>query len=214
MFANLRKLIENYENSCDFNSLYFALKEVLQTVVSDQELILKISSNSYEHQLGFDKFTLYTFDDEYSLRLHYWYNPINVKEDIHSHCADFKSVIMQGSFVNNIFTLNKGIDNKVFSYHFDNQLKKTVAKEKDLSDYKFINSKLLKTHDHYYQSSQVLHNINNISPNTITLSLWAKREYPALVLKKIDALPQDCNCSDIFTSNQVAERINFFLRNF
>lgn len=212
MFDEIRKLVESYNGENDFISLNLALKNLLGSIISDNEILSEIASNSYRHQLGFEKYNLYTFSDGFSLRLHYWHKPEYFKEDIHSHCADFKSIVIKGSLINNIFILKVGETSKIFSYHFDENKKISLANDQGKIGFELKEKKLLLTSDTYFQSNRLLHRINEVCENTITLSLWNNRDSSALVLKNLNSTPDDCNCTSKFKMSEVIEKFNFIIR--
>lgn len=214
MFHEIKVLIENYATDSDFEDLKYILKKILNYILLDKELARAITLKSYRHQLGFNKFTLHTFSDGSSLRLHFWDNKTITKEDIHSHCADFKSLIVHGSIVNNIYRLIEGADNQIFNYSFDVDKSMIVAKRAGYSAYELIESKFMNVTDYYFQSSQLLHNVNNVSLNTITISVWKEREFPALVLKEKCASAEDCNYTVCFSEKEMENKLNSILEIF
>lgn len=214
IFNEIKIIIGSYSKTSDFKNIQLHLKKLLNFIVLNQELTRNIASNSYKHQLGFDKFTLHTFTDGSSLRLHFWNNSIDMKEDIHSHCSDFKSIILNGGLKNNIYELTNGTDRKVFNYSLDKQTETMIAGHIGDSGYKIIDSTFLNTSNFYTQASHFLHNISHIQQNTITISLWEKRESSALVLKEQGSSAEDCNCSNSFSESEMKHKFNLILEIF
>jgi len=214
MFHEIKVLIESYTTDSNFEDFKYSLKKLLSYILLDKESATAITLNSYRHQLGFNKFTLHTFSDGSSLRLHFWDDQAITKEDIHSHCAEFKSLIIHGSIVNNIYRLIDGVDNQIFNYSFDVDKSMIVAKRSGYGAYELIESKFINVTDYYVQPSQLLHNINNVSLNTITISLWKEREFPALVLKEKCASAEDCNYTVSFSEKEMKIKLNSILEIF
>ena len=210
MFSNLRGIVENYNSTLDFTKLSSELKHILENLTLNKNVLDDIAANSYAHPLGFEKYILHTFEDDYCLRLHFWQNQNAMVGDIHSHCSDFKSIILLGSLTNNTYVLNKGDNHKLFIY-LTNQLKENVVVEKGTSDYLLTESQKINSKEYYFQKSELLHNLCNIDNNTLTLSLWSKRENPAIVLKNLNSKVEDCYYGSTFTSNQLLKKINLLL---
>ena len=75
-----------------------ALISVLQEILETPELLLQVASQSYIHQLEFEKFVIAKSSSGRWLRIHHWPSKINLKDqDVHSHCANFASKILNGS---------------------------------------------------------------------------------------------------------------------
>lgn len=90
---------------------------LLEDILSNTELLKKISNRSYTHALGFDKIVLMDLSKDLEikghktqLRLHIW-DPLKtgalpIVESLHEHSFDFISTILSGHLENQQFTFS------------------------------------------------------------------------------------------------------------
>lgn len=208
----LEKLIESYDGSEEsFQKLIIELKKLIKTIIYNDIRLQQVSSNSYIHQLGFEKYTLYSSPFGKNIRLHFWPEPNVFKDDIHSHCASFTSVILNGYIKQRTFELTNDIDQKKYSYYFDPITNLTKAKLIGNAGYKIQKvTKLLKK-EYYYQNFNILHQVFETDKNTLTISIWDKKEHPAVVLKELTSEAQDCTYTTKLSDKLINERFQLFL---
>ncbi|MBJ2213337.1 MULTISPECIES: hypothetical protein [Pseudomonas] len=168
------------------------LRHVDQVLIDD-DLLAVVASRSHRHQLGFVKIILVTGAQGSCVRLHLWDNDSPIQEDVHSHCANFHSRVVVGSFVENAFALLTGNDYTHFRYHFDENLGHSVANTEGKTNIKLSRSRKLNTGDIYTKSAKDLHNVTLVSQGTITVSAWGTRDTEAVVLKTNGASAEDCS---------------------
>jgi len=168
------------------------LRLLLESLVADPGALAVAASHSHRHQLGFVKIVVQIEDSGECLRLHLWDKPIEMEEDIHSHCASFKSRIVLGEITENVFRLVPGNSHAMFDYRFDASVGHAVADEVGPTGVKIISSKVIKAGEIYAKRSGDLHNVSHAAEGTVTVSSWACRDSPALVIKDSGALAADC----------------------
>lgn len=212
---NLESLIDEYDGSSDqFHLLTNELKNIIKEIISNDSEMKKILLDSYIHQLGFEKYTIQNLTNGKSIRLHFWPNKNSSKEDIHSHCASFKSIILNGTIKQNSYDLVTGTDTKTFLYTFDSQTRSSKAEETGLTSYKIRKSITLVKNNFYNQNYNLMHQVAETDSNTLTISLWEKREYPAIVLKELSSNTQDCthtsNLSEEFLQRRLQKILELF----
>jgi hypothetical protein len=212
---NLESLIDDYDGSSDqFHKLTSELKKNIKEIICNDTEIRTILMDSYIHQLGFEKYTIKNLRSGKSIRLHFWPNKDSSKEDIHSHCASFKSIILNGAIKQNSYDLVTGTDMKKFLYTFDAKTRSSKANEAGLTSYKFRDSITLVKNNFYNQSYLSMHQVAETDLNTLTISLWEKREYPAIVLKELPSDVQDCIHTNSLSEEFLKRRLQKFLELF
>ncbi|WP_373990952.1 hypothetical protein [Duganella sp. BuS-21] len=168
------------------------LLRCLKLLQADDVLLIEAASRSYRHQLGFLKLVLMTGLDGACLRLHVWDRLVNPVEDIHSHCADFMSRVVLGRLEENAFELAGGETHALFRYHFDVDAGHSVAVKGGLTGICLRESRTVFQGEAYIKHAFDLHSVGNVVPGTVTVSAWGARNGEALVLKPLDAEPEDC----------------------
>jgi len=143
---------------------------------------------SYTHQLGFDKILLSSGDANIScVRLHFWESEMHGHDsDIHSHCAEFSSKVLNGSLSSRRYVLSAvGTQHHRHDYCFD--LSKGCSTSKYLGA-----AALAETQTHRIQRDQqyslcadALHQTVDVKADTVTISIWGPRLYTASVLRPI-----------------------------
>lgn len=169
-----------------------ALLICLDVIFEDDELLAAVARSSHRHQLGFFKYVLLADSSGRCLRMHYWGRAPDVLEDIHSHCANFRSRIVLGELTENLFEVTPGAEYSRFRYHFDQNLGHSVAVADGMSGVNLLESRQLQAGDQYTKSPSELHSVSNVRPGTLTVSAWEERYSDALVFKPQDATPEDC----------------------
>lgn len=208
----LEKLIKSYDGSEEnYQILILELKQVLKVFISDWDHLQHISSNSYIHQLGFEKYTIYNSVLGKTIRLHFWPGSKAYKDDIHSHCASFKSVILNGSIKQNTFELTDGKNQKKYLYFFDPISSSNKAKLMGLTGSKIKDTCTYTKKEFYNQKYNSLHQVIETNENTLTISIWDKKENPAMVLKELSSEAQDCTCTISLSEQFIVERFQLFL---
>lgn len=212
---NLENLIDVYDGSSDqFHILTNELKNIIKNIIFNENEMKKTLSNSYIHQLGFEKYTIQNLTNGKSIRLHFWPNSDSSKEDIHSHCASFKSIIINGAIKQNSYDLVIGKNMKKFLYKFDSNTNSSIAKGTGLTSYKVRESITLVKKNFYKQNYLSLHQVSETDSSTLTISLWEKREYHAVVLKQLSDVAEDCTCTSNLSKEFLKERFQQFLELF
>jgi hypothetical protein len=181
----------------------------LEKLLSNKCSIAKMAKISHRHQLGFLKIIIQVKDTSEYLRLHVWDRLSQVQEDIHSHCAPFQSRVIFGSLTENSYRLSSGNSYAVFRYRFDIDAGHAIAIKNGMTDVDGIETKVLQAGDIYTKHPNELHNVCDPTAGTITVSAWGPRSREALVLKRPDALAEDC-IADIGIS---ADELLLILRN-
>lgn len=169
-----------------------ALLSCLDAILEDDELLAAVARRSHRHQLGFFKYVLIVGSSGRCLRMHYWDRAPDALEDIHSHCANFRSRIVLGKLTENSFGVTPGAEHSRFRYHFDENLGHSVAVADGMTGVRLLESRQLQAGDQYTKAPSELHSVSNVKPGTLTVSAWGERYSDALVFKSQDATPEDC----------------------
>jgi hypothetical protein len=156
---------------------------LLDRVTSDEAALAGVASASYRHQLGFEKYVLQTNTSGACLRLHHWERDLSEDEDIHSHCASFKSTILLGRLSQDEFILDRGHTHTMYRYRFDAVKGESEAHECGFCSVRRAGRRDLWSGDEYTLQASVLHRVTSVAPGTVTVSLWEPRQHDALVLK-------------------------------
>lgn len=171
-----------------------SLIRYLDHLLGDPALMLAAAKRSHRHQLGFVKIVLAVDTDGACLRLHFWNEESEAKEDIHSHCADFTSRVVLGQLSENSYELTKGAEYACFRYRFDPANRCSLAAAVGHTGAKIVAHRIMAAGDMYLKRSNELHNVGNAAKGTLTVSAWTARNTEALVLKTdIAAAAQDCS---------------------
>lgn len=171
-----------------------ALIRYLDHLLGDPALMLAAAKHSHRHQLGFVKVVLAAEATGACLRLHFWDEESEAKEDIHSHCADFTSRVILGQLSENSYELEKGAEYACFRYRFDATNRCSLATAVGHTGAKISASRIMAAGDIYLKKSNELHNVDNAAKGTLTVSAWTARNTEALVLKSdTAAAAQDCS---------------------
>lgn len=169
-----------------------ALLSCLEAILEDDELLNAVARRSHRHQLGFIKYVLIADSSGRCLRMHYWDRAPDALEDIHSHCAHFRSRIVLGELTENLFAVTPGAEHLRFRYHFDENLGHSIALADGMSGVSLLESRKLQAGDQYTKAPSELHSVCNVIPGTLTVSAWGGRYSDALVFKSQDATAEDC----------------------
>lgn len=169
-----------------------ALLACLDSILEDEHLLAEAASRSHRHQLGFCKYVLMTDAVGNCLRLHLWDRNASSEEDIHSHCADFYSRVIAGQMTENSFELVPGVSHARFRYRFDDVAGHSVAIADGITGVSIRSSRVLRASEQYRKRAMGLHNVGDVEPGTMTISVWEARHSEALVLKPFGAGPEDC----------------------
>jgi len=164
----------------------------IDLLLTDESMLAEVARQSYRHQLGFRKFVLMTDGEGRSLRLHLWDMTTTAPEDIHSHCANFLSRVVLGGFEENSFDLVDGNSYARFRYHFDPALGHSVAVKEGTTGVHLRECRVLPNGSIYMRNACELHNVTNVVQGTLTVSAWGARDSEAIVIKSVDASPEDC----------------------
>lgn len=82
------------------------VKRLLRAALDDEKILSSLQENSYLHENGFLKLTLASTDD-FQVRLHVWDTRkgglATSLESIHSHTADFASILLVGGYRHLVF---------------------------------------------------------------------------------------------------------------
>jgi isopentenyl-diphosphate delta-isomerase len=105
-------------NTNRFRKLFTAsfVKQIINDIVNNEDLLEVIASNSYEHYNGFDKIVLLE-NENFKIRLHSWDSNLFDKiidENIHNHRWDFVTTIICGGYDLKMFQV---VENGGEKYH-------------------------------------------------------------------------------------------------
>lgn len=178
------------------------LKQLLLSIIKNEDLLREISAQSYSHYNGFDKIVLLSpKKSTYKLRLHIWWPGKKIHtENVHNHDWDFGSYIIAGSYISQEFECSvDGIDLYHYKYlpprgRFFYSMK--LVGKKTL---KCTSEKLISKGASYVLPHHVYHNvIGNPSQLTATLMLHGPQKNldvdvfsfnPVTISDKISATP-------------------------
>lgn len=170
-----------------------ALLHRIDFLLANESALVEAAGLSHRHQLGFFKYVLMTDQSGRCLRVHFWDSSANAfQEDIHSHCAHFRSRIVFGQLSENIFELAPGTSYTRFHYRFDQSLGHSVAELDGLTGIALRETRVFNAGNTYEKNSTGLHNVSKVEPGTLTVSAWEPRQDEAIVLKMPGAYPEDC----------------------
>lgn len=185
-----------------------ALLRCVNSLLGNEDLLAEAARRSHRHQLGFFKFVLMVDEAGSCLRVHMWDSASTTQEDIHSHCAHFRSRVVFGKLSENSFELVPGTSHARFRYRFDKNAGHSVAVADGLTGISLRDSRVLLAGDTYYKGSMELHNVSDVEPGTLTVSAWEMRLGEALVLKDVGACAEDC----LAPVGMQAEQLRFALK--
>ncbi|AKF49049.1 hypothetical protein PsyrH_00985 [Pseudomonas syringae pv. syringae HS191] len=186
-----------------------ALIRYLDHLLGDPALMLAAAKRSHRHQLGFVKIVLAAEAAGPCLRLHFWDEESEAKEDIHSHCADFTSRVILGHLSENSYELTKGTEYACFRYRFDTANRCSSATAVGHTGAKVVTRRIMTAGDLYLKKSNELHNVGNAAKGTLTVSAWTARNSEALVLKSdTAAAAQDCSVEIGMSENNLHQIIS------
>jgi hypothetical protein len=170
-----------------------ALLRRIEFLLANENVLAEAARLSHRHQLGFFKYVLMADLSGRCLRVHLWDSSANsIHEDIHSHCAQFRSRVVFGQLSENTFELVPGTSYTRFRYRFDQSLGHSVAEPDGRTGITLKDSRVFYAGDTYDKDSTDLHNVIKVEPGTLTVSAWGLRQYEAIVLKMPGACPEDC----------------------
>lgn len=186
LWPTIREVVQDSSNS--------ALIRYLDHLLGDPALTLAAAKRSHRHQLGFVKIVLAVDPAGPFLRLHFWDEESEAKEDIHSHCADFTSRVIIGHLLENSYKLAEGTEYACFLYSFDAANQCSLAIPVGYTGAEVVARRVMTVGDVYVKKSNELHNVGNVAKGTVTVSVWTARHSEALVLKSdTAAAAQDCS---------------------
>lgn len=169
------------------------LHRLLSEILADQERLEEVARHSYRHQLGFEKIILANGVDGGCFRMHFWPTSASARmEDVHSHCASFKSFVVLGGMNQQIFKLESGAEFVAYSYRFNERLGRSeMSCARDVS-LRFLHEVHISEGVEYFVDSKMLHKVVDVIPGTITFSRWGGRKDDAVVVKNRDIVIDDC----------------------
>lgn len=176
---------KKYNNDLDYTETVFLRLKEFRKLYLDTLLfslrnkidVTELAKNSYKHDNGFFKLTLFdTIDKKYKVRIHYWANPFLDSpklQNIHNHRFGFFSLILKGELQNRTWIVSNsdGIKCGHFKY-LPRMGEKTysLAYTKDIC----LSDKGIAKYgvgDIYHMSSQELHTIGINTNSVVTLFL-------------------------------------------
>ncbi|MCD8523143.1 MAG: hypothetical protein LRY66_10920 [Saccharospirillaceae bacterium] len=165
----------------------------INLLLSRDDLLRVAAEKSYRHQLGFMKIVLMSDSQGNSLRVHFWDDLLDdILDDIHSHCADFRSRVLFGGFTESTYEMISGDDYNVFHYHFDVNAGCSSAINGGVASSIIKDIHKFKVGDIYHRSRSDLHRVERVKPSTLTVSSWMARHGEAIVLKDRNSCAEDC----------------------
>jgi len=185
------------------------LAQILEQAEKDDVEFNNILSRSYRHQLGFVKIPLIDDGVNGCLRLHVWDEVSLKKEDIHSHCADFTSRVLNGLLIENLFSLKEGATHSLFRYRRNEKTQRFDISSEGVAEALKEDSRKIELGQTYERYAGQIHNVEYAAPGTITLSAWGRRRESALVLKNTGAVPDDCSMVYPISKNELGSLIKF-----
>jgi hypothetical protein len=164
MDINLQNIDEGFKTK-NSKTVYSSL---LSFLVSNQNRIL-----FQKHPLGFKYFKLGNISNFEEFRLHFWTKTNDKQDDdlqIHDHSFDFESFVINGSIINNKFTVDESINSSGFIYDvkFSNDKSKLILNS-DSHILQITNSEIINTGNFYKMKSDEFHESANNDNLTITL---------------------------------------------
>lgn len=185
------------------------VRSLLNKILHNEHLLESTARHSYVHQLGFEKYVLAQSEDGCCLRLHYWPEEgfQNATEDIHSHCANFVSSILRGTLTHRVYELKPGSSHSVYSYQFDSDSNCSSAHRSGFTSATPMQDFAYKPGETYVIEAEILHQVTNVEPGTITVSAWGPRRTNAIVIKPAPASTGPCNCNAGLPVGEVRDRL-------
>lgn len=187
--------MELQTNGIDKPSREFSLSKIdsstlrfyLMFILKDELTLRMVASNSYTHQLGFEKLLLSPSNfDSIWIRVHFWPCSLSGRDtDIHSHCASFSSVILTGELSSLTYERSETGDKFYeYEYLFDSKRGKSSSLFKHSIRLRPGNKQKLISGSVYSLPANALHQTIDIAENTVTLSIWERRNQTASVFKR------------------------------
>lgn len=168
------------------------LLALLDELQQDERALSQAASLSYRHQLGFEKYVLVTQPSGACLRMHYWSGVSIAEEDIHSHCADFRSLLLLGQLTEQKFSMIAGDTHSAFRYRFDAVRGESEISVDGVTAIQESQARTLMAGDSYTNSAESLHRVSAVKPGTVTVSSWGPRLHDAVVLKPSNQPADPC----------------------
>ena len=181
-----------------------ALRSHLIATLRDEPTLRVIASNSYTHQLGFEKLLLSPSNTNLIwIRVHFWpYSMSGRDTDIHSHCASFTSTILTGELSSLAYERSEiGSEFYEYEYCFDVKLGKSSAFFKKKSVLQPRTNQKFTAGSVYSLPADELHQTIDVAKDTVTLSIWGRRNQTASVFRSTPV----SNGSDIRRSGMSLE---------
>ena len=179
------------------------LISVIDEILKSDEIITRITQTSYKNITGFLKIVLVSSDKEsWKLRLHIWQE--DGIEDLHNHKWDFYSKIIQGTIIQDTYTIaNNYIDRK-------NSQKYSIREPISLMPQDVHGKKPCPCRDLYsLKSSNNFAYLYKSSSTIISENFSYYMPYDLIHTIK----PSQDAVTFVFTSEQVQENSNVFLLN-
>jgi len=142
------------------------LSILLKNIINDKDKLSILVSNSFIHENGFYKITLFEdIEKDMFLRMHLWFpndRGIYVGEsDIHDHTGKFISYILTGRIKHQIYQMSNNKKTKYFKYDCYplNDKKNILSYEEDIF-MKCINTEIFYKNEIYSFNSDIFHTVN------------------------------------------------------
>ena len=160
------------------------IREVIQAVCGDEQLIESCAQNSESHPLGFDKFVLLT-SPIYALRLHIWWPRATQGGggDIHNHRFSFASAVIAGRIEVSSYRL--GTPGRKMTQIVEGRAKNSIYKYSELGDVrvKRIATLAVGRGSAYYMDSTELHRVQMLDEDmSATLFIRSRDERSSTTL--------------------------------
>jgi hypothetical protein len=191
-----------------------AARDILEDILGRPDKLREVANSSYIHQLGFEKYVLTESSGGAALRLHFWpKGSQGVAEDIHSHCARFRSTIISGALTSQRHVAVTGGTHMAYKYRFNRSAGQSEVIALGPTS---VTSGTISTYqkgDSYKFDLDAMHRVTEVSPGTSTISRWDERVADAIVVKELNARPEDCHRTAGMDVQFVQRRITQILNN-
>ena len=179
-------LVSALDQCVTLNSLH----KYLDYILSDEKSIRNISKYSYVHQLGFEKYVLFSNSafDTIKVRLHIWSREFDTRfeKEIHDHCHNVTSKIVIGHLRHQFFEpIEKEKKYRLYEYRIDNKTK--ISRQDFIRNIGAKNTSFVDLQEGqvYSLNADILHYVESLTPISITVLLQGPLiKSTARVLKK------------------------------
>jgi hypothetical protein len=148
-------------------------RAIISAIVNDEQLLQQAINRSSIHNNGFLKLILVS-NPNYQLRLHVWdtrESEFAVQESVHSHTADFASVIVHGGYRHEVFRESTTGENYFsYRYHASRGARSFTLTSTGPKHLQRVSDAYLQEHTVYTLAGDILHRVVP-RPTCLTASL-------------------------------------------